>query len=78
MIKNYFNFFIGTVAPHIESEGEITSINVIVNHDVTLECKVKGFPMPEIEWLKNGVNVNQLSKSLYDSNGKFKFSKSRD
>ena len=71
MIKNPFNVFISTVAPHIEGEGEITSVNVIVNHDVTLECKVKGFPMPEIEWLKNGVNVNHLSKILYNSNGKF-------
>ena len=56
------------VAPHIEGENEVSKISIILGHDITLECQVRGFPTPDIIWLKNKVELGEnadLSAGLF-------------
>ncbi|KAM6165457.1 hemicentin-1 [Erethizon dorsatum] len=42
------------VPPSIVGASSPNEVSAIINHNVTLECQVKGIPFPVIHWLKDG------------------------
>ncbi|XP_048080805.2 hemicentin-1 isoform X4 [Ursus arctos] len=42
------------VPPTIIGTSSPNEVSVVLNHDITLECQVKGTPFPVIHWFKDG------------------------
>ncbi|XP_012862831.2 hemicentin-2 [Echinops telfairi] len=42
------------VPPSIREDGRKTNVSGMAGQSLTLDCDAKGFPAPEIEWLKDG------------------------
>ncbi|XP_019412229.1 PREDICTED: hemicentin-1 isoform X1 [Crocodylus porosus] len=42
------------VPPTIKGADTPSEVSVILNHEISLECKVKGSPFPDIHWFKDG------------------------
>lgn len=36
-----------------------------INKPVTLECPVSGNPLPQIRWVKNGIDINLEESNVY-------------
>ncbi|XP_019490993.1 PREDICTED: hemicentin-1 [Hipposideros armiger] len=51
--QKYFNIDV-LVPPTIIGANSPNEISVVLNHDITLECQVKGTPFPVIGWFKDG------------------------
>ncbi|XP_059001185.1 hemicentin-1 isoform X2 [Mustela lutreola] len=51
--QKYFNIEV-LVPPTIIGAGSPNEVSVVLNRDITLECKVKGTPFPVIHWFKDG------------------------
>ncbi|VCW48578.1 unnamed protein product, partial [Gulo gulo] len=51
--QKYFNIEV-LVPPTIIGAGSPNEVSVVLNHDITLECQVKGTPFPIIHWFKDG------------------------
>ncbi|XP_044123231.1 hemicentin-1 isoform X1 [Neovison vison] len=51
--QKYFNIEV-LVPPTIIGAGSPNEVSVVLSHDITLECKVKGTPFPVIHWFKDG------------------------
>ncbi|KAG6933792.1 hemicentin 1, partial [Chelydra serpentina] len=46
--------FFFQVPPNIKGVDTPGEVSVTLNQETSLECKVKGFPFPVIQWLKDG------------------------
>ncbi|XP_038398241.1 hemicentin-1 isoform X3 [Canis lupus familiaris] len=51
--QKYFNIDV-LVPPTIIGANSPNEVSVVLNHDTTLECQVKGTPFPAIHWFKDG------------------------
>ncbi|XP_073073009.1 hemicentin-1 isoform X4 [Manis javanica] len=51
--QKYFNIDV-LVPPIIIGANSPHEVSVVLNHDITLECQVKGTPFPVIHWFKDG------------------------
>ncbi|XP_007935886.1 hemicentin-1 [Orycteropus afer afer] len=51
--QKYFNIDV-IVPPTILGANSPNEVSVVLNHDTTLECQVKGTPFPVIHWFKDG------------------------
>ncbi|XP_044798654.2 hemicentin-1 isoform X4 [Bubalus bubalis] len=51
--QKHFNIDV-LVPPTIIGAGSPGEVSVVLNQDITLECRVKGTPFPVIRWLKDG------------------------
>ncbi|XP_077934173.1 hemicentin-1 [Halichoerus grypus] len=51
--QKYFNIDV-LVPPTIIGASSPNEVSVVFNHDITLECQVKGTPFPVIHWFKDG------------------------
>ncbi|XP_030879013.1 hemicentin-1-like, partial [Leptonychotes weddellii] len=51
--QKYFNIDV-LVPPTIIGANSPNEVSVVFNHDITLECQVKGTPFPVIHWFKDG------------------------
>ncbi|KAM5295479.1 hemicentin-1 isoform 1-T1 [Glossophaga mutica] len=51
--QKYFNIDV-LVPPTIIGANAPNEVSVVLNHDITLECQVKGTPFPVIDWFKDG------------------------
>lgn len=66
-----FLSFCGTVPPNIAGESTPQDISVLLNRQVTLECKSDAVPPPTLTWLKDGQPLqvtNQTSNQSNDHN----------
>ncbi|XP_004688211.1 PREDICTED: hemicentin-1 [Condylura cristata] len=48
---------VNNVPPTIIGASSPNEVSVVLSHDTTLECQVKGTPFPEIHWFKDGKPV---------------------
>ncbi|NXO39218.1 HMCN1 protein, partial [Locustella ochotensis] len=51
--EKLFNLHI-LVPPSIIGANTPSEVAVILNHEIHLECRAKGFPVPDIHWFKDG------------------------
>ncbi|XP_038613568.1 hemicentin-1 [Tachyglossus aculeatus] len=51
--EKHFNIAV-LVPPSITGASSPSDISVILNHETTLECQVRGTPFPAIHWFKDG------------------------
>ncbi|KAM4896067.1 hemicentin-1 [Sylvia borin] len=51
--EKLFNLHI-LVPPSILGANTPGEVTVILNHEIHLECRAKGFPLPDIHWFKDG------------------------
>ncbi|XP_066048296.1 hemicentin-1 [Chamaea fasciata] len=51
--EKLFNLHI-LVPPSITGANTPGEVAVILNHEIRLECRAKGFPVPDIHWFKDG------------------------
>ncbi|KAB1258940.1 Hemicentin-1 [Camelus dromedarius] len=53
MSQKYFNIDV-LVPPTVIGASSPSEVSVVLNHDTTLECQVKGTPFPVIHWFRDG------------------------
>ncbi|UMM35968.1 hypothetical protein L5515_008342 [Caenorhabditis briggsae] len=60
------------IAPSFSST--LSDSTAILGHNITLECKVEGFPTPEISWTKDGerISTTRRIRQIQDENGNCK------
>lgn len=52
-----YNYCYFLASPTIEATPEKNNVVVIEDHSLTLECKPRGNPFPDVTWLKNEIDI---------------------
>lgn len=63
-----FRSLCGTVPPNIAGESTPQDVSVLLNRQVTLECKSDAVPPPTLTWLKDGQPLQVTSHINNQSN----------
>lgn len=63
-----FLSFRGTVPPNIAGESTPQDVSVLLNRQVTLECKSDAVPPPTLTWLKDGQPLQVANRTSDQSN----------
>ncbi len=59
------------VMPSIKGGNMTSEVTVLLGNLMTLECEVRGVPLPAITWYKNGVVILSSRQAQYVDRGQF-------
>ncbi len=57
--------------PSIKGGNMTSEVTVLLGNLMTLECEVRGVPLPAITWYKNGVVILSSRRAQYVDRGQF-------